>query len=292
MALSFLYRLARRALELVRAHRMDSVAKDAEILVLRHQLAVLGRQVKRPRFAWSDRALIALLSGLVPRGRWRSFLISPQTVLDWHRRLVRRRWTYPHRRPGRPSLPGETVELICRLARENPRWGYMRIVGELKKLGVPVSKGSVAAVLARHGLPPAPRRNGPSWSQFLRTQAKGILATDFFTVDTALLRRYYVLFVIEVQSRVVHVLGITANPTGAWVTQVARNFTSTLDERGRCFRFLLRDRDTKFTASFDAVFASVGTEAIKAPVRSPRAKACATDCSLLVGSGAKPLLAR
>jgi putative transposase len=133
---------------------------------------------------------------------------------------VRRRWTYPHRRCGRPALVAETVELICRLARENPRWGYLRIVGELRKLGVQVSKGSVANVLRRHGLPPAPRSEGPTWTEFLRSQAKGIIATDFFTVDTVLLRRYYVLFAIEVQTRVVHVLGVTANPNGPWVTQV------------------------------------------------------------------------
>jgi Homeodomain-like domain len=153
VALSFLYRLACRLLELVRVHRMDVVNKDAEIVVLRHQLAVLRRQVGRPRFTWPDRALVALLARLVPRERWRAFLIAPQTLLGWHRRLVKRHWTYPSRRPGRPSLPDETVELICRLARENPRWGYLRIVGELKKLDIAVSKGTVAAVLRRHSLP-------------------------------------------------------------------------------------------------------------------------------------------
>jgi putative transposase len=163
VALSFLYRLAWRLLGLVRARRMDAVKKDAEILVLRHQLAVLLRQVGRPRFSWPDRALVALLARLVPRERWRAFPIAPQTLLGWHRRLVKRRWTCSSRRPGRPPLPDEAVELICRLARENPRWGYLRIVGELKKLGVAVSKGTVAAVLRRHGLPPAPRRLGPSW---------------------------------------------------------------------------------------------------------------------------------
>ncbi len=254
---------------------MDHVEKDAEILVLRHQLAVLRRQVARPRFNWSDRAVIALLSGLVPRQRWSSFLVTPKTVLDWHRRLVRGRWTYPHRQPGRPVLPAETVELICRLARENPRWRYLRIVGELAKLGVPVSKTSVATLLRRHGLPPAPRRLGPTWSAFLRAQAKGILATDFFHVDSVTLRRYYVLFVIEVDSRVVHLLGVTTNPAMAWVTQVARNFTADLEEAGRRFRFLVRDRDTKFTTSFDAVFASIGLESIRTPVRSPRANAFA-----------------
>ena len=176
MAVSFLYRLVRRVVELVRIHRMDDVAKDAEILVLRHQLAVLRRQPSRPRFRWSDRALIATLARLVPRERWVAFLVTPETILRWHRTLVRRRWTFPHRRPGRPSLPAETVGLIVRLARENPRWGYLRIVGELKKLGVSASKTTVASVLRRHRLPSAPRRSGPTWSQFPQGPAKGLLA--------------------------------------------------------------------------------------------------------------------
>jgi transposase InsO family protein len=172
-------------------------------------------------------------------------------------------------------LSDETVELIYRLARENPRWGYLRIVGELKKLGVPVSKTSVATVLRRHGLGPAPRRQGPSWSEFLRAQAELVLATDFFTVDSVLLRRYYVLFVVEVQSRIVHLLGVTANPDGSWVTQVARNFAADLEEQEPPFRFLLRDRDTKFTASFDAVMASAGIKVVRTPVQAPRANAFA-----------------
>jgi putative transposase len=199
---------------------------------------------------------------LVPKERWASFLVTPKTILAWHRALVRRRWTYPHRRPGRPALPASTTELICRLARENPRWGYLRIVGEPKRLGITVSNGSVANVLRPYGLPPAPKRQGPTWAEFLLAQATGILATDFFTVDTVALRRYYVLFVIEVERRVVHLLGVTANPTGPWVTQVARNFTSDLDDTGRRFRFLVRDRDTKFTAGFDTMFSSIGAEAI------------------------------
>jgi putative transposase len=167
------------------------------------------------------------------------------------------------------------VELICRLGRENPRWGFLRIVGELKKLGVCVSKTSVATVLRRHGLPPAPRREGPTWTQFLSAQARGIVATDFLQVDTVLFRRPYVLIVIEVQSRVVHVLGATTNPNGPWITPVARNFASDLEDAGRRFRFLIYDRDTKFTASFDEVFASIGVETIPTPVRSPRANAYA-----------------
>jgi len=262
VALSFLYRLVHRVLDAIRIHRMDAVAKDAEILVLRHQLAVLRRQVARPRLTWSDRALVGALARLVPRQRWASFLVTPETILRWHRALVRRHWTYPHRRHDRPVLPQETVGLIVRLARENPRWGYLRIVGELKKLGVAVSKTSVAAVLRRHRLPPAPRRSGPTWSEFLRAQAKGILAIDFFTVDRITLRRFYVLFVIEIDRRRVHLIGVTANPNGPWVAQVARNFTSELEDTGRRFRFLVRDRDTKFTATFDAVLASIGIETI------------------------------
>jgi putative transposase len=156
-----------------------------------------------------------------------------------------------------------------------PRWGYLRIVGELRKLGITVSKTSVAAVLRHHHLPPAPRRSGPSWSEFLSAQAKGILATDFFTVDTITMRRFYVLFVIEIERRRVHLLGVTANPNGSWVTQVARNFTSDLAEADRRFRFLICDRDSKFTASFDAVLASVGVDVIRALVASPRANAFA-----------------
>jgi transposase InsO family protein len=215
------------------------------------------------------------LARLVPRERWAAFLITPETILRWHRELVRRYWTYPHRSPGRPPLPEETVELIIRLARENPRWGYLRVVGELKKLGVTVSKSSVASVLRRHGLPRAPRRVGPTWTEFLRAQAKGIVATDFFSVDTVLLRRYYVLFVNELERRVVHVLGVTANPNGPWVAQVARNFCAELEHTGRTLRFLIRDRDTKFTTNFDNVFASIGAETILTPVRSPKANAFA-----------------
>ena len=279
MALSFLYRLVRRVVDFVLLHRMDDLAKDAEILLLRHQLAVLRRQASRPRFSWTDRALVATLARLVPRERWAAFLVTPETILRWHRALVRRYWTYPHRRPGRPRLPADTVELILRLARENPRWGYLRIVGELKKLGVTVSKGSVANVLRRHQLPPAPRRAGPTWTEFLRAQAKGIVATDFFTVDTVCLRRYYVLFVIEVERRVVHLLGVTTNPNGPWVTQVARNFCTDLEDAGRRLRFLIRDRDTKFTTSFDEVFASIGAETVLTPVRAPNAKGLASHCT-------------
>jgi transposase len=171
LALTFLYRLVHRVIGMIRVHRMDAAAKDAEILVLRHQLAVLRRQVARPRFTWSNRALVSAFARLVPRERWASFFITPGTILRWHRALIRKHWTYPHRQAGRLALAEETVALIVRLAREDPRWGYLRIVGELKKLGVTVSRTSVASVLRRHRLPPAPRRSGPSWTEFLHTSA-------------------------------------------------------------------------------------------------------------------------
>ncbi len=216
---------------------------------------------------------MSALARLVPRELWTSFLVTPETILRWHRP---RSTTVDLSPPeARPSGPASRDRRTYPSARENPRWGYLRIVGELKKLRVAVSKTSVATVLARHRLPPAPRRSGPGWSELLRSQAKGILATDFLAVDTITLRRFYVLFVIEIDRRRVHLLGVTANPIGPWVTQVARSFASNLEEAGRHFRFLIRDRDTKFTASFDAVLATIGIEALRTPVASPKANAFA-----------------
>jgi hypothetical protein len=197
--------------------------------------------------------LLAGLAKMLPRQRWAAFLVTPSTLLRWHRELIARRGSYPRTGRGQRGLNEEVVALVVRLARENPRWGYLRIVGECRNLGVRVSATSVRRILRRHGLGPAPRRGGPSWSQFLRTQANGLLATDFFTVETVGLTRLYVLFVIEVQERAVHLLGITTHPTGAWVAQQARNLLMDLDERGHRFRHLIRDRDTKFTAVGPAV---------------------------------------
>jgi hypothetical protein len=263
----------RRALGVLRlGPRPDD--KDVEIAVLRHQVAILERRVPRPRYDDSDRRLLSSLAVLLPRQRWAVFLVSPGTLLRWHRELVRRRWTQPHR-PRRRGLPDETVALVCRLARENNRWGHLRITGECAKLGVRLSATSVRNILGRHHLGPAPRRAGPTWVEFLRSQASGVLACDFFSVETVNLRRLYVLFFIELERRQVFLVGVTAHPDGRWTTQQARNLTMTLDESGRRFKFLIRDRDSKFVAAFDEVFLAEGTRVIKTPVRSPRANAYA-----------------
>jgi putative transposase len=253
----------------------SSNAKDIEIAVLRHQLAVLRRQVARPCYTPADRMILATLAKLLPRDRWPIFLVTPSTLLRWHRELIRRRWTYPTNGRRRQGLDPEVVDLVLRLARENPRWGYLRIVGECRKLGVRVSATSVRTILRRHRVGPAPRRGEPSWTQFLRSQAAGTLACDFLTVETIGLTRLYVFFVIELDHRRVHLAGITAHPTGAWVTQAARNLLMDLDEHAHRFRFLIRDRDGKFAAAFDHVFAAAGIDVLKTPPQAPKANACA-----------------
>src|SRR3954451_5414524 len=194
-------------------------AKDIEIAVLRHQLMVLRRQVTRPGYTPQDRLMLAILARLLPRERWAAFLVTPATLVRWHRELVAHRWTYPATGLGGRGLGPQTDELVLRMARENPRWGYLRIVGECCKLGILVSATSVRRILRRHRLRPAPRRRGPSWTEFVRAQAAGMLACDFFTLETVGLTRLYVLFVVELDRRRVHLAGITAHPTGEWVAQ-------------------------------------------------------------------------
>ncbi|GAA1029123.1 hypothetical protein GCM10009557_16500 [Virgisporangium ochraceum] len=254
-------------------------ANEVEIAVLRHQLAVLRRQVGRPRNTPADRMLLATMAKLLPRERWPVFLVTPSTLLRWHRELVVRRWTYPYTGRGVRGLDQHVVDLVLRLARENPRWGYMRIVGECRSLGVRVSASSARRILRRHRIGPAPRRGGPTWTQFLRAQAGGLLACDFFTIETIGLTRLYVLFVVEVERRRVHLAGITAHPTGAWVTQQARNLVMDLDERVHRFRYLIRYRDTKFTAAFDAVFASAGVEVVRTTVWTGRWSGMSGSCT-------------
>ena len=214
------------------------------------------------------------MSRLLPRSRWTAFGVTPATLLAWHRRMVAKRWTYPHRKPGRPRVNEETTGLVVRLARENPRWGYRRIQGELLKVGVRMASSTIARILSDHDLGPAPRR-AISWQVFMRAQAANIVATDFFTVDTVFLRRLYVLFFIELGRRRIWVTGVTAYPKAAWVTQQARNVVADLGDAGLHLKFLVHDRDTKFCAGFDEVFQSEGAQILLTPFRSPNANAFA-----------------
>jgi putative transposase len=215
------------------------------------------------------------LSQLLPRPRWATFLVTPATLLRWHRALIARKWTYPRRRPGRPQVQAEIRALVLRLAKENPSWGHRRIQGELVGLGYQLAASTMWAILTKAGVDPAPRRTGPTWTQFLSAQAKGILACDFLHVDTIGLVRIYVLFLMEIGTRRVHILGVTTHPNGQWVAQQARNLMLDLGERAGQFRFLIRDRDTKYTTMFDEVFSSEGIEVLRSPPRAPRANAFA-----------------
>jgi len=289
--LKIVYVLVRRLLSLAVLVFRGDRAKDAELLALRHENAVLRRHVGRLRYEPADRVWFAALAGLIPRTRWTDvFPVTPATLLAWHRKLAAKRYDMSRQRaPGRPPTVRSIARLVVRLAKENPLWGYRRIHGELTKLGVTLAPSTVWEILRAAGIDPAPRRSGPTWRQFLHAQAAGILAVDFFHVDTVLLKRLYVLVFIEHGTRRMHLGGVTASPTGEWTVQQARNLALTLGEGLGDFRFLIRDRGSNFTASFDAVFQAAGTRILRTAVRTPRMNAI---CERLVGTLRRELLDR
>jgi putative transposase len=289
--LKIVYLLVCRILGLAVLTVRRDQSKEAELLVLRHENAVLRRHAGRIRYGPADRVWLAALARLIPRRRWAEiFPVTPATLLAWHRRLAASKYDMSNsRKPGRPPTPPGIARLVVRLSKENPLWGYRRIHGELTKLGIAVAPSTVWEILRAAGIDPAPRRSGPTWRQFLHAQAAGILAVDFLHVDTALLRRLYVLVFIEHGTRRMHLGGVTANPSGEWTAQQARNLALTLDQRFEDIRFVIRDRGSNFTASFDAVFQATGARILRSAVRVPRMNAI---CERLVGTLRRELLVR
>jgi putative transposase len=276
VSLKLIFLIVTRAVSVLGLSRRESWWKDAEILMLRHQLAVAEREHPRAhsRLTWPDRAWLALLAGTLPIGRLAvmRLIVTPGTILRWHRGIVRRRWARRSRqgRSGRPPTGRNVRSLVLRLARENESWGYRRIHGELAGLGVTVAPSTVWQILKDAGIDPAPRRDGPGWLQFLRSQAQGILALDFFTTNLLNGATVYVLAVIEHGTRRVRVLGATAHPVQAWVVQQARNLLMDLEDARTPVKFVLHDRDASFTAAFDAVFRAAGVRVIRSAVQAPR----------------------
>jgi transposase InsO family protein len=286
---TLVYVIVRSVLGLLVLLLRRDLSKDAELLVLRHENAVLRRRVGRARYEAVDRAWLAALARLIPRRRWSEvFPVTPATLLAWHRKLTAKKYdTSKRRRPGRPPTAQSVARLAVRLAKENPLWGHRRIHGELTKLGITVAPSTIWEILHAAGIDPAPRRTGPTWRQFLHAQATGILAVDFLHVDTVLLKRIYILVFIEHGTRRMHLGGVTASPTGEWTVQQARNLA--LGERLEGIKFLIRDRGPNFTASFDAVFQATGTRILRTAVQAPRMNAI---CERLVGTLRRELLDR
>jgi hypothetical protein len=252
----------------------SSASKNAEVLVLRHEVAVLRRGNPRPRIDWADRAMLAALARILPTALRAHRIVTPGTLLRWHRRMVIKKWTQP-RAPGRPPLAGELADLIVKLAKDNPCWGVVRIQGELRRPSHRIGAGTIRKILRSHRIPP-PAARDDRWRAFLRAHAKTILAVDFFHIDCAVtLTRLYVAFVIEHDARHVHLLGVTRFPTAAWATQLARELTADLSDAGRGFTHLIRDRDSKFTAAFDAVFTACGVKVVMTAPQAPRMNAIA-----------------
>ena len=280
MCLQFAFLLITRMASWLRLSRREEAWKTAEILILRHQLTVLQRQQRhRPRLNWADRALLATLLGVIPTARRHGLrlLVTPGTIVRWRRDIVRRHWAARSMRgrTGRPATRRNIRALVLRLARENPEWGYRRIHGELAGLGVPVAASTVWEILKNAGIEPAPRRTGPTWSQFLRSQAEAILACDLFTADLLDGTQAYVLTVIEHATRRIRILGVTQHPTGAWTAQQARNLLMDLGEQAHRVKFMIRDRGSNFTSAFDAILADAGIRTVLCSIRTPRMNAIA-----------------
>ena len=289
MIFSVVYLLARCLFSCLMLLARREASKEAELLVLRHENAVLRRQAGRVRYQPADRLWLAALSRLIPRHRWREvFAVTPAALLAWHRRLIARKWDYTsRRRPGRSRMSAKIRKLVIRIATDNPAWGHRRVQGELVRLGHPIAASTVWQILHDAGIDPAPRRTGPTWKQFLTTQARGILAADFIHIDTVRLRRVYALIIIEHGTRRAHLAGITAHPDGAWTTQAARDFLMDLGHRADAVQFLIRDRAGQFTDAFDAVITAEGIHILISPPQAPRANAV---CERMIGTLRRELL--
>ncbi|MBV9025832.1 MAG: transposase [Streptomycetaceae bacterium] len=284
MIVSLLYRVVQKVLSVPLVLLRSKAAKDAELLVLRHENAVLRRQLTGPvRYEPADRFWFAVLATLIPRRYWREvFPVTPGTLLAWHRRFLAAKWDHnARRRTSRPPTRAAIRALVMRLARENPRWGHRRIQGELARLGHRIAASTVWEILNAAGVDPAPRRSGPTWREFLTAQAEGVIAADFFHIDTALGRRLYALAFLEHGTRRLHITEVTARPTREWVVQQARNLAADLGVRMESLRFLLRDRDGKYGEAFDAVFQAEELDVIKSAPQAPRMNA---HCERIIGS--------
>ena len=275
MLFSLVYSLLRTLLDVIATSHGDHARLQAEVLVLRRQVQVLERQIKRVQWTPGDRMLLAALRDRLPQSAWAALLVQPETVLGWHRALVRRKWAAYLRRPrrGRPRISTECRQLIVRMAKENPGWGYFRIKGELRKLGHTVAATTIRSVLVQAGIPPSGRRAKLSWKQFLAAQAQTLVVADFLSVDTVFFKRLYVLIYMHLATRRVLLAACTANPNEAWMAQQARNLAWTLEEEGINPKAVIHDRDKKFSARADSVFRSAGARVILTPLMAPRANA-------------------
>ena len=286
MVASLVYSLIRVLVDVMLTSRSEEAELQAEVRALRCQVQVLERQVKRVRWTPADRMILAALRERLPRSAWAGLLVKPETVLGWHRALVRQKGAACRGRPrrGRPPIPTDVRQLIIRMARENPGWGYFRLRRELLKLGHTVAATTVRSVLLAADIPPAPQRWGMSWKQFLRAHAESVIAADFFSVDTIFFKRLYVFFFVHLSTRRILMAACTAEPNGAWVTQQDRQLSWGLEDEGIMLGYVIHDRDRKFAAKADAVFKSEGARIILTPLMAPLANSVAERW---VGAGAR-----